>query len=77
MHKKPNEQSPVVEQTDQTSVLQPIMDHLKNPHKPEEKLEEKPEEKAPPVGPIHPPQSAELDQDPGGGYNANHVVPQP
>ena len=26
--------------------------------------------------PVHPPQPAELDQDPGGGYNPDHTNPQ-
>jgi hypothetical protein len=52
--------------------VQPIIDEMKKPHP-----TPPPTEKAPPVGPVHPPKSAELDQDPGGGYNANHVIPQP
>jgi hypothetical protein len=72
VHKKP-EQSPAVEPpVVPPSVVQPIIDDLKKPHKTEPT-----DEKAPPVGPVHPPKSAELDQDPGGGYNANHVIPQP
>jgi len=34
------------------------------------------DEVAPPRGPLHPPQPAELDQDAGGGYNADHTDPQ-
>jgi hypothetical protein len=49
-----------------------MVDELKQAHK--TKI---PDEKAPPVGPVHPPQSAELDQDPGGGYNTDHTIPQP
>jgi hypothetical protein len=29
-----------------------------------------------PAGPGHPPQPAELDQDPGGGYNPDGTYPQ-
>ena len=72
MHKKPNEPTEQVPPDVQQPIVQLIIDEMKKPHKPEP-----PTEKAPPVGPIHPPQSAELDQDPGGGYNANHVIPQP
>ena len=73
MHKKPIEQSPVVERPGvPPSIVQPIIDDLKKSHK-----TEPPTEKAPPVGPVHPPQSAELDQDPGGGYNTDHTIPQP
>jgi hypothetical protein len=73
VHNKPNEQTPAVEPpVVRPSIVQPIVDDLKKPHK-----SEKPEDNVPPVGPIHPPQSAELDQDRGGGYNANHVIPQP
>ena len=68
MQNKPTEQSP----DDQQPIVKPIVDELKEPHK-----TRKPEEKAPPVGPIHPPQSAELDQDPGGGYNRDGTIPQP
>jgi hypothetical protein len=49
-----------------------MVDQLKEAHK-INKVDEKP----PAVGPVHPSKAAELDQDPGGGYNANHVIPQP
>jgi len=49
-----------------------MVDELKGAH-----TTKKPDEKAPPTGPLTPPKSAEQDQDPGGGYNANHVIPQP
>ena len=50
-----------------------MVDQLNEAHK-INKVDEQP----PPVGPVHPPKAAELDQDPGGGgYNANHVIPQP
>lgn len=79
MHKKPTEQTPVeapVVQPSvvQPSVVQPIIDDLKKGHQTQLPTAD---EQAPPVGPVHPPKSAELDQDPGGGYNANHVIPQP
>ena len=52
-------------------IVQPMIDELrqakKDPHEP----------KAPPPGPVHPPQPAEQDQDPGGGYNPDHTIPQP
>lgn len=73
MTKKPDEQPPAVQYPAiPQPVVQPIIDEMKQPPK-----EKKPDEKAPPVGPIHPPKSAELDQDPGGGYNTGHVIPQP
>ncbi|HEX4594836.1 MAG TPA: hypothetical protein VH157_11205 [Bryobacteraceae bacterium] len=73
MHKKPTDQYPEIPQPEvQQPIVQPIIDEMKKPHQ-----VPPPTEKAPPVGPIHPPKSAELDQDPGGGYNANHVIPQP
>jgi len=76
VHKKP-EQSPVVEPpVVPPSVVQPIIDDFKRTHKIEPPPAPPPEQ-APPVGTLTPPKSAELDQDPGGGYNANHVIPQP
>jgi hypothetical protein len=68
VHKKPTEQSPDVQQP----IVQPMVDEMTKPSKAPQA-----DEKAPPVGPLTPPKSAELDQDPGGGYNANHVIPQP
>jgi hypothetical protein len=68
VHKKPTEQSPDVQQL----IVQPMVDEMTKPSKTPQA-----DEKAPPVGPITPPKSAELDQDRGGGYNANHVIPQP
>lgn len=53
-------------------IVQPIIDEMKQPHKGKDE-----QEKAPPVGPIHPPKPAELDQDAGGGYNPSHTIPQP
>lgn len=68
MNKKPTEQSPEV----QPPIVQPIIEELKQPHK-----TKKPDEKATPAGPFTPPKPAELDQDPGGGYNPDHTIPQP
>jgi len=55
------------------SILKPIMDDLKG-------TTQLPtaDEVAPPRGPLHPPQPqpAELDQDPGGGYNPDGTYPQ-
>jgi hypothetical protein len=53
------------------SIIQPIIDELKAPPA------ANPANQAPPRGPLHPPQPAELDQDPGGGYNPDHTIPQP
>jgi hypothetical protein len=69
MHKKPTETSP--KETEAESILQPIMDGLKG-------TTQLPtaDEVAPPRGPLHPPQPAELDQDAGGGYNPDGTFPQ-
>ena len=57
----------------QTSIIQPIMDDLKG----QTRLPAEDEVGAPdPSGPGHPPQPAELDQDPGGGYNPDGTYPQ-
>lgn len=56
------------------SIVQPIIDDLKGRSSPPQVPTEN--EAEPPVGPIHPPKPAELAQDPGGGYNANHTFPQ-
>lgn len=55
------------------SIIQPIIDDLKG-HTSTELPEE--DEVAPPRGPLHPPQPAELDQDAGGGYNPDGTYPQ-
>lgn len=68
MSQKPADHFPEIPQP----IVQPIIDELKQPRQ-----DKKEEEKAPPVGPVHPPQPAELDQDPGGGYNPDHTYPQP
>jgi hypothetical protein len=56
------------------SIIQPIIDDLKGKAKPELPI---PDEEAPPRGPLHSPQPAELDQDPGGGYNPDGTISQP
>ena len=55
------------------SIMQPIMDDLKGRLTTQLPVDS---ESAPVRGPVHPPQPAELDQDPGGGYNANRTNPQ-
>ncbi len=79
MSKKPTEAPSAAPQEDPkadpardaASILKPIMDGLKG-------TTELPtaDEVAPPRGPLHPPQPAELDQDPGGGYNPDGTYPQ-
>jgi hypothetical protein len=74
--------------TEPESILKPIMDDLKGTTTTQRPTED---EVAPPLGPLHPPQSAppqpappqpappqpaELDQDPGGGYNPDGTYPQ-
>jgi hypothetical protein len=81
MSKKPDPQPPVVQQPIvqplivQPPIVQPMIDELRARQKPKE------DTKAPPQGPVHPPQPAEqpaeLDQDAGGGYNPDHTYPQP
>jgi len=51
-------------------IVQPMIDELLP--RPQPSDIEPPER-----GPVHPPQPAELDQDPGGGYNPDHTIPQP
>jgi hypothetical protein len=80
MSKKPDPQPPFVHQPSvQPPIVQPMIDELKGLQKPKE------DAKGPPRGPVHPPQPgdqpaevepAELDQDPGGGYNPDHTYPQ-
>jgi hypothetical protein len=57
----------------QPSIIQPIIDDLKGHTTTQLPAED---ENAPPRGPLHPPQPAELDQDAGGGYNTNRTNPQ-
>jgi len=69
MHKKPTEPAQPEKQSE--SILKPILDGLKGTTQvPAE------DEVAPPRGPLHPPQPAELDQDAGGGYNPDGTFPQ-
>ena len=55
------------------SIVQPIIDDLKG-HTSTTLPQD--DEVAPPRGPLHPPQPAELDQDSGGGYNPDGTYPQ-
>lgn len=71
-HPEPQEPQP------QPSIIQPIIDDLKGKNPTQQPTED---EAGPPRGPLHPPQPAppqpaELDQDPGGGYNADGTHPQ-
>jgi hypothetical protein len=65
--KNPESQKP----QPQPSIIQPMIDELKGTTQ-----LPKADEVAPPRGPIHPPQPAELDQDSGGGYNPDGTYPQ-
>jgi hypothetical protein len=62
-------------------IVQPMIDDLRYPkdapQPPKRDALQPP--KAPPRGSFHPPQpeAAELDQDPGGGYNPDGTFPQP
>ena len=74
MRKKPTEKYdkfPAIPETQTKSVIQPIIDDLKR--KPTTRLPSEDE-----VAPPNPsqPQPAELDQDPGGGYNPDGTYPQ-
>ena len=55
------------------SIIQPIIDDLKGKSHPQAPQAD---ENAPPRGPVHPPQPAELDQDPGAGRNSDGTYPQ-
>ena len=59
--------------TQPPSIVQPIIDDLKGRLHTQLPTDN---ETAPVRGPVHPPQPAELDQNPGGGYNADHTYPQ-
>jgi len=52
-------------------IVQPMIDELTG-----KTILPREDEAAPPRGPVHPPQPAELDQDAGGGYNPGHTFPQ-
>jgi len=71
--KHPPEKQPLDKEQPQTSpgIVQPMIDELTRP----KDAQDTP--KAPPRGPVHPPQPAEQDQDPGSGYNPDHTIPQP
>jgi len=51
--------------------VQPLIDEITISQQPKESVSTPP--KSPPQAP---PQPAELDQDPGGGYNPDHTIPQ-
>jgi len=72
VHKKPTEPPEQSHSDVQPSIVQPLVEELKEPYKTKKPAELEP----PPVGPIHPPEAAELDQDPGGGYNPDGTFPQ-
>jgi hypothetical protein len=70
---KKHTETPTGDTPEPVSIIQPIMDDLKgttSTQLPKEDLV------APPRGPLHPPQPAELAQDPGGGYNPDGTYPQ-
>jgi len=68
---KPEKEIPTAEKPEEkTGIVQPMIDELRFP-------KDAPElPKAPPRGPVHPPQPAEQDQDPGAGYNPDGTYPQ-
>jgi hypothetical protein len=70
---KKHPETPAEPAAQQTSIIQPIIDDLKGRASTELP---KDDEAAPPRGPLHPPQPAELDQDSGGGYNPDGTYPQ-
>jgi len=74
VNKKPAEtpaSASIAKPEPQPSIVQPIIDELKGTTQ-----LPKDDEAAPPRGPLHPPQPAELDQDAGGGYNPDGTYPQ-
>ncbi len=73
MNKKPTDTS-TEPQPQHPSIIQPIIDDLKQRHPTQLPQAD---EAAPPQGPVHPPQPAELDQDGGGGHNKDGTYPQP
>jgi hypothetical protein len=62
---------PIAQPEQRKSIVQPMIDELKGTTPPPTG-----DETAPPRGPLHPPQPAELDQDSGGGYNPDGTYPQ-
>jgi len=69
---KPEKETPTTEKPEENpGIVKPMIDELRFP-----KDAPNPP-KAPPRGPVHPLQPAEQDQDPGGGYNPDHTIPQP
>lgn len=55
--------------------VQPLIDEVTESQKPKES-DAKPPQAPPQTPPQEPPQPAELDQDPGGGFNPDHTYPQ-
>jgi hypothetical protein len=75
MNKKHTEtppSDPIAQPEQRKSIVQPMIDELKGPT-PQPPTDD---ETAPPRGPLHPPQPAELDQDSGGGHNPDGTYPQ-
>ena len=73
MNKKHTEtppSDPIAQPEPRKSIVQPMIEELKGTTKPPMD-----DETAPPRGPLHPPQPAELDQD-SGGYNPDGTYPQ-
>jgi hypothetical protein len=54
----------------QKKIVQPLVDKVTELQKPKEPVTNPPPFQAPP-------KPAELDQDPGGGFNPDHTYPQP
>jgi len=71
VHKRPEEKHTPEPEPAPAPIVQPMIDELKGTT-----VFPKEDETAPPRGPLHPPQPAELDQDPGGGYNPDGTDPQ-
>jgi hypothetical protein len=74
--KKHHEHTETPKETETPSIIQPIIDDLKGQTKTYYPSDD--ELGAPnPAGPGHPPQPADLDQDPGGDDNPEGTIPQP
>ena len=72
-HQPRPDKYPSIPEQQHESIIQPIIDDLKGQNK---TIMPTDDEVAPPRGPLHPPQPAELDQDAGGGYNPDGTYPQ-
>ena len=82
MSKTPHTEKPAEKQEERPimpgipqPIVQPMIEELKDQQRPKT-IEPSADAEAPPRGPVHPPQPAELDQDPGGEFNTSHVYPQ-